>query len=74
MTSNYFRPISLHGVRGHSVKLNSYGQPMRLIYHFWMSFLLPVEAKSSSGQLSGILEAREEEARVKTAGLMKEIA
>jgi hypothetical protein len=39
-----------------------------------MSFLLPVEAKSSSGQLSGILEAREEEARVKTAGLMKEIA
>ncbi len=74
MTSNSFRPISLHGVRGHSVKLNSYGQPMRLIYHFSRSFSSPVEANGSTGQLSCILEAREEEARVQAARLMKEIA
>jgi hypothetical protein len=47
---------------------------MRLINHLWRSFRLPVEANSSAGQLSGILEAREEEARVEAARLMKEIA
>jgi hypothetical protein len=47
---------------------------IRLIYQFWRSFLLPVEANGSRGQLSGILEAREEEARVQAARLRKEIA
>jgi hypothetical protein len=44
-----------------------------LIHDLWRLFSLPVEANSSTGQLSGILEAREEEARVEAARLMKEI-
>ncbi len=64
---------TLPGVSGHSVKLNSFGQPMMLIHDLWRLFSLPVEANSSTGQLSGILEAREEEARVEAARLMKEI-
>jgi hypothetical protein len=71
MPSNSFRKIAL-GVEGHSVKFNSYGQPNKA--HCWRSLLLPVEANGCAGQLSGILEAREEEARVQAARLMKKIA